>query len=81
MNKSKSTEDSVIKFLRRRDYTLIKELGQGACGKTVLLRDDQIGESFVCKKYVPYSEQHRQEIFANFVREVKLLHSEADPIF
>ena len=74
MNKSKSTEDSVIKFLRRRDYTLIKELGQGACGKTVLLRDDQIGESFVCKKYVPYSEQHRQEIFANFVREVKLLH-------
>jgi eukaryotic-like serine/threonine-protein kinase len=63
-----------IKFLRKRDYKLIRELGQGACGKTVLLYDDQINEHFVCKKYAPYSEEHRSELFTNFIREIKLLH-------
>ncbi|MDY6839246.1 MAG: protein kinase family protein [Thermodesulfobacteriota bacterium] len=52
----------------------IKELGQGACGKTVLLHDDMINEYFVCKKYCPFSEDQRQDLFANFVREIKLLH-------
>jgi serine/threonine-protein kinase len=53
---------------------MLRTLGQGACGKTVLLHDEQIDEYFVCKKYVPYSEGHRQELFAGFTREVKLLH-------
>lgn len=74
MTKSPNTQSTIIQFLRKRDYTLVKELGQGACGKTVLLHDDQIDEHFVCKKYVPYSEAHRQELFAGFVREIKLLH-------
>jgi eukaryotic-like serine/threonine-protein kinase len=64
----------LVTFLRRRDYKLIRELGQGACGQTVLLHDQQIDEHFVCKKYVPFSETHRQELFINFVREIKLLH-------
>ncbi len=74
MSKTKTTENSIVQFLRKRDYALIRELGQGACGKTVLLHDVQIDEHFVCKKYAPYSEEHRQELFANFVREIKLLH-------
>ena len=74
MPTARTPQDSVVQFLRRRDHTLVKELGQGACGKTVLLHDDQIDENFVCKKYVPYSESHRQELFTNFVREIKLLH-------
>jgi serine/threonine-protein kinase len=74
MSKANTTQEKIVQFLRKRDYTLVKELGQGACGKTVLLRDDQIDEFLVCKKYVPYSETHRQELFANFVREIKLLH-------
>ena len=64
----------IVHFLRNRDYILIKELGQGACGKTVLLNDDQIGQHFVCKKYSPYDESERETLFANFVREIKLLH-------
>ncbi|MDH5675999.1 MAG: protein kinase family protein [Myxococcales bacterium] len=64
----------IVSFVRKRDYKLVKELGQGACGQTVLLHDDQIDEHFVCKKYVPYAEAHRETLFANFVREVKLLH-------
>jgi len=69
-----SPQNDIIQFLRKRDYTLVQELGQGACGKTVLLHDPQIDEHFVCKKYVPYSETHRQELFSGFVREIKLLH-------
>jgi serine/threonine-protein kinase len=69
----------MISFVRKRDYRLIRELGQGACGQTVLLHDDQIEEYFVCKKYVPYSESERQTLFSNFVREIKLLHQVHHP--
>ena len=67
-------ENMIIEFIRKRDYKLINELGQGACGKTVLLHDDIIDEYFVCKKYYPSSETHRQELYSNFLREIKLLH-------
>lgn len=66
--------DEVVKFIRRHDYRLIRELGQGACGQTVLLHDDQIDEFFVCKKFVPYDERQRRDLFQSFVRETKILH-------
>ena len=69
-----NTPGSVVRFLRRRDYVFVKLLGQGASGQTVLLRDEIIGSDFVCKKYVPFSESHRQKLFKNFLREIKLLH-------
>lgn len=65
---------NIIEFVKKREYLLVKELGQGACGKTVLLKDDVINEFFVCKKYSPYYEEHKQELFSNFLREIKLLH-------
>jgi serine/threonine-protein kinase len=71
---SSSTEGEIVKFLRKRDYSFQRELGNGACGRTVLLYDDLIDEQFVCKKYSPFSEDHREELFKNFVREIKLLH-------
>src|SRR5689334_21808008 len=54
-------ENELIPFLRRRDYRLVRELGHGACGKTVLLHDAQIDDHFVCKKYAPYTEGRRIE--------------------
>lgn len=63
-----------IEFVRKRDYVFVKEMGQGACGKTVLLRDDVIDEHFVCKKYSPIYEEYKDELFSNFIREIKLLH-------
>ncbi|MBZ5499958.1 MAG: hypothetical protein LAP85_26470 [Acidobacteriia bacterium] len=72
-------KDTIIEFLRKRDYRLVRELGRGACGKTVLLHDDQIDENFVCKKYLPFSESNRQQLFSNFVREIKLLHQIQHP--
>ena len=69
-----NTPGSPITFLRKRDYVFIRVLGQGACGQTVLLRDEVIGSDFVCKKYVPFDEAHRQELYKGFLREIKLLH-------
>jgi serine/threonine protein kinase len=66
--------DSIIHFLRLKDYKQIKELGQGACGKTILLYDETISEHFVCKKFVPYSDNEKVELFEAFTREIKLLH-------
>lgn len=74
MAKHSAEKDQVIQFLRKRDYTFVKELGQGACGKTVLLHDEYIDQYYVCKKYSPLSEERRQELFAGFVKEIKLLH-------
>ncbi|MBV9397187.1 MAG: hypothetical protein JO062_04370 [Bryobacterales bacterium] len=74
MSQPRIQVNDVVKFIRRRDYRLVRELGQGACGQTVLLYDEQIGEYFVCKKYKPYSESQHEALFSNFVREIKLLH-------
>jgi serine/threonine protein kinase len=74
MKSPKIQENELITFLRKRDYLFVRELGQGACGKTVLLYDDQIQQHFVCKKYQPHSEAQREILFSNFTREIKLLH-------
>ena len=74
MAKNSTPQDDILSFLRKRDYVLVRELGEGATGKTVLLRDPQIDEHLVCKKYAPYTEDVRQELFAGFIREIKLLH-------
>lgn len=63
-----------IEFLRKKDYKFIKDIGQGGTGKTVLLEDEFIKETFVCKKYSPYYEEHKEIYFRNFIDEIKLLH-------
>jgi eukaryotic-like serine/threonine-protein kinase len=63
-----------IQFLRTRDYVLLKELGRGACGSTVLLRDEFLEQDFVCKKYAPLEGLDKTTLFKNFLREIKLLH-------
>lgn len=67
-------DKTIIKFVRRKDFRLERELGRGACGETVLLYDDVIKERFVCKKYAPFYEGHKEKLFNNFVQEIKLLH-------
>src|SRR5690625_833004 len=67
-------KDRIIEFLRSKDYTFIKEIGQGGTGKTVLLKDETIDESFVCKKYSPFCEEHKDFYFKNFVDEIKILY-------
>lgn len=64
----------IIEFVRKKDFQFIKELGRGACGKTVLLYDDVINEQFVCKKYAPFHDHNKELLFKNFIQEIKLLH-------
>jgi serine/threonine-protein kinase len=66
--------DQIVEFVRKKDLVLVRDLGQGACGKTVILRDEVVDQDFVCKKYAPIHEPLKEELFENFVREIKLLH-------
>lgn len=71
---TKLLSKKIIHFIRSKDYELVRELGKGACGETVLLYDEIIHENFVCKKYVPFDDKYKEELFSNFVQEIKLLH-------
>lgn len=66
--------DRIVEFVRKKDLVFVRDLGHGACGRTVLLHDQVIDEHFVCKKFSPIHEPLRQELFRNFIREIKLLH-------
>ena len=46
-----------IEFNRPAKYTLVEELGSGACGATVLLRDEGMGTDLVAKKYRPFFQE------------------------
>ena len=63
-----------IEFPRPKDYILEKELGRGACGLTVVVYDPIIDERFVCKKYAPYYEGMKEDLFTNFIKEIKFLY-------
>ena len=66
--------ERTVEFLRKKDLRFIDELGRGACGKTVLLHDNFIDEYFVCKKFMPTDEGQKNQLFQNFLREIKILH-------
>jgi serine/threonine-protein kinase len=53
---------------------MVRELGRGGCGRTVLLRDDCIGEHFVCKKFEPNDPALNDDLFQGFVNEIKLMY-------
>lgn len=67
-------KEDIIQFLRKRDYLFLKELGAGACAKTVLLNDVQIDTQFVCKKFSPAEGLDRKELYSKFVEEIKILY-------
>jgi eukaryotic-like serine/threonine-protein kinase len=67
-------DDSIIKFIRQNDFELIKHIGRGACGTTVLLKDNLLDQYFVCKKYQPFTGIEPKQYFENFITEIKLMH-------
>ncbi len=64
----------VIKFIRRKDYEKVEDLGRGSCGRTVLLNDPIIDEKFVCKKYSPMHDEFTVKLYKRFVKEIKFLY-------
>jgi serine/threonine protein kinase len=65
---------SIIEFIRKKNYTRIRDIGQGGLGKTILLKDEIINELFVCKKYSPIYEEVIAQYFSYFIDEIKILH-------
>jgi eukaryotic-like serine/threonine-protein kinase len=66
--------NQIIEFIRKKDFKFIKEIGNGAFGETVLLKDEYLDIDFVCKKYKPIDGVQKEAYFENFVHEIKLLH-------
>lgn len=65
----------IITFLKRKDYKMINEsLGSGSFGKTVLLQDPFIEEFFVAKMYRPMYEEIKEEFYANFLDEIRIMY-------
>ena len=65
----------IVQFLRKKDYIMVKkDLGFGAFGKTVILKDPFIDELFVAKKYEPYFENTPKEFYDSFLQEIKIMH-------
>lgn len=65
----------LVTFLRRKDYIMLNnDLGGGAFGKTVLLKDSYIDELLVAKMYKPQYEWIKEKFYANFLDEIKILY-------
>ncbi|WP_445725596.1 protein kinase family protein [Flavobacterium sp.] len=60
--------------MRQKDYKYIDDIGQGGTGRTILIEDELINESFVCKKYSPYYEEDKEIYYQYFKNEIKILH-------
>jgi eukaryotic-like serine/threonine-protein kinase len=63
----------IISFIKQKDFKLVKELGQGGLGRTVLVLDQEMGEQFVCKKYSPYDESIKDDYYQYFKNEIKVM--------
>ena len=65
----------IVQFFKQKNYEMINnDLGFGAFGKAVLLKDPFIDELFVAKKYEPYIEQDRKVFYDSFLREIKIMY-------
>jgi len=75
----KSKRDrQLIEFNRPRKYKFVKSLGNGACGETVLIRDEEMGIDLVAKKYKPIIDKDIDpdffdELLKRFRTEAKIL--------
>lgn len=60
---------------KRKKYKIIEEnLGNGSFGITKLLKDDEIDEFFVCKKYEPQPNLDKIFFYDNFKKEIKIMY-------
>lgn len=65
----------LIPFLKQKDYEMVNNnLGSGAFGKTVLLKDPFIDELFVAKKYEPYYKEDTKAFYESFLQEIKIMY-------
>ena len=65
----------IVEFVKQKDYIMINNnLGEGAFGQTVVLKDPYIDELFVAKKYEPYFPDMKKEFYDLFLQEIKIMY-------
>lgn len=65
----------IVEFIKQKDYVMVNNnLGSGAFGQTVLLKDPFIDELFVAKKYEPYFKDAKKEFYDLFLQEIKIMY-------
>ena len=65
----------IVEFIKQKDYVMVNNnLGSGAFGQTVLLKDPFIDELFVAKKYEPYFKESKKEFYDLFLQEIKIMY-------
>ena len=65
-----------VTFDRPKKYSVIRELGSGACGRTLLLYDSDLDLEVVAKKYAPLPEldaETKKEFLVRFRKEAQIL--------
>lgn len=68
-------KNTLIKFIKEKDYKFLQEIGQGGTGRTILIEDETINENFVCKKYSPFYEEDKDIYYQYFKNEIKILYA------
>lgn len=64
----------ILKFIRTKEFTFVRNIGQGGTGKTVLVKDEVTEIDFVCKKYSPYDIDKKTEYFTRFIEEIRIMY-------
>lgn len=68
----------VVEFIKKKDYVMVNnQLGRGAFGETVLLKNPYLDELFVSKKYSPQdflTKDEKKQFYKNFLEEIKILY-------
>ena len=68
-------DSKIIEFIKKKDYVMVNDnLGNGAFGRTVLLKDSSIDELFVCKKYEPIAGADKSKFYDMFKKEIKIMY-------
>ncbi len=67
-------DKKIVPFARQKDYVWIEDVGFGATGDIKLLKDEEIDELFVCKKYSLSALTPDVDYYDYFKSEIKLLH-------
>lgn len=64
----------ILKFIKTKEFTFVRNIGQGGTGKTVLVKDEITDIDFVCKKYSPYDIDKKSEYFDRFLEEIRIMY-------
>lgn len=65
--------ERLIQFTRARDFKYVRTLGEGGTGDTYLLLDETTDIEFTFKKFHPKQLDRRDDLYARFVDEIKIL--------